>query len=141
MKVTAMLCDFAQVADGKLFISGGGWSVTGPMPVPSAVALLFEVPWDRANTRIRFTLELRTTDEVPVTQLGPLGDAVPVKVEGELEVGRPAGVKAGSELNAPFAFNVPPLALDPDSRYMWVVTVAGGEPPETRLPFMTRPAQ
>jgi hypothetical protein len=140
MKVTALLCDFAQVADGKLFISGAGWNITGPGPAPSAVALLFEVPWDMANTKIKFKIELLTTDEHPVTQPGPLGE-VPIKAEGELEVGRPAGIKAGSELNAPFAFVVPPLALEPDSRYQWVITVAGGTPPVTRLPFMTRPAQ
>ena len=33
-----LLCDAAQVSDGKLFILGGGWSMTGPDPVPSAVA-------------------------------------------------------------------------------------------------------
>ena len=28
MKVMLMLCDSAQVADGKLYILGGGWSIT-----------------------------------------------------------------------------------------------------------------
>ena len=31
-----LLCDAAQVADGKLYVLGGGWSMTGPDPVPSA---------------------------------------------------------------------------------------------------------
>ena len=44
MKVTVMLADYAQGADGKLTIVGGGWSVTGPMPVPFAIAVLFQVP-------------------------------------------------------------------------------------------------
>ena len=26
-----LLCDSAQVADGKLFVLGGGWSLTGPL--------------------------------------------------------------------------------------------------------------
>jgi hypothetical protein len=86
MKVTAVLCDYAVVADGKLYISGGGWNITGPDPSPSAVALLFEVPWDRTNTKIRFTVELLTTDEQPVMQPGPLGAQRPVKAEG----GRPS---------------------------------------------------
>ena len=38
-----LLCDSAQVADGKLYILGGGWSMTGPDPVPSAVALKIDV--------------------------------------------------------------------------------------------------
>ena len=29
-----MLCDAAQVSDGKLYVLGGGWSMTGPDPVP-----------------------------------------------------------------------------------------------------------
>lgn len=139
MNVTAILCDYAAVADGKLYISGGGWTITGAEAPPCALALLFEVPWDRANTRIRFSVGLLTTDEDPVIQAGPLGEQ-PVKVDGELEVGRPAGLKAGSELNAPFVFPVPPLSLEPDSRYQWVITVAAGTPPVIRLPFATRPA-
>jgi hypothetical protein len=140
MKVTALLCDYAQVAEGKLYISGGGWNVMGPQPQSTALALIFEVPWTRTNEKIRFGLRLATADEATVTQAGPLGDDIPVQMSGELEVGRPAGVKAGSELNAPFAFAVPPLVLAPDTRYIWIVTVDGGTPPETRLPFTTRPA-
>ena len=45
MKVTAMLADYAAAADGKLTIVGGGWTVTGPQPVPFAIAILVEVPW------------------------------------------------------------------------------------------------
>jgi len=30
-----MLADYAQIADGKLFISGGGWSICGPGPTPA----------------------------------------------------------------------------------------------------------
>src|SRR6267154_2812745 len=33
MRATMMLADYAQIADGKLFISGGGWSTCGPGPV------------------------------------------------------------------------------------------------------------
>ena len=29
MRATMMLADYAQIADGKLFISGGGWSTCG----------------------------------------------------------------------------------------------------------------
>jgi hypothetical protein len=32
-----MLADYARIADGKLFISGGGWSACGPGPTPCAV--------------------------------------------------------------------------------------------------------
>lgn len=44
MKVTMMLADHAEVAEGKLFINGGGWTVTGPGPIPFGIALFIEVP-------------------------------------------------------------------------------------------------
>ena len=36
VRVTMLLADFAQVADGKLTVVGGGWSLTGPEPCRSA---------------------------------------------------------------------------------------------------------
>ena len=42
-----LLADYAVVADGKLYVSGGGWSVTSP-GAPSAIAMKLDVPWDRA---------------------------------------------------------------------------------------------
>ena len=32
MKVTMLLADSAQAIEGKLYILGGGWSITGPDP-------------------------------------------------------------------------------------------------------------
>ena len=49
VKVTMLLCDAAQVADGKLFVLGGGWSLTGPDPMPSAIALKIDVGWHEAE--------------------------------------------------------------------------------------------
>jgi len=40
MRVTMLLADFAQVSDGKLTVVGGGWSLTGPEPVPFGIAIL-----------------------------------------------------------------------------------------------------
>ena len=93
MRVTMMLADHAQVAEGKLYISGGGWNVTGPGPVTSGVAMLFHIPWDRTNRKTTFTLRLVTADGHPVTQQGPIGEQ-PIEVGGQFEVGRPAGVPA-----------------------------------------------
>jgi hypothetical protein len=62
MRVTMLLCDYAQAADGKLNIIGGGWSLTGPRPTPFGIAVLFQVPWDQANARHSFRLELLDAD-------------------------------------------------------------------------------
>jgi hypothetical protein len=62
VKVVLLLADAAQVSDGKLNLLGGGWSITGPMPTPSAVAIKIEVPWSDTNVRHEFKLELFTAD-------------------------------------------------------------------------------
>ena len=62
VRVTMLLADFAQVSDGKLTIVGGGWSLTGPDPVPFGIAILIRVPWDQANQRHVMRLELLDAD-------------------------------------------------------------------------------
>ena len=44
MKVTLLLADFVQLADGKLTVVGGGWSLIGPNPSPFGIAILIHVP-------------------------------------------------------------------------------------------------
>ena len=65
VKVTMLLCDAAQVSDGKLFILGGGWSMTGPDPVPSAVALKIDVDWHETGPRTTGSCSWRTPTGVP----------------------------------------------------------------------------
>jgi hypothetical protein len=62
MKVNLLLADHADAVGGKLYINGGGWNVTGPQPVPFAIAMLIEVPWDQTNTKHRVLLELLDAD-------------------------------------------------------------------------------
>jgi hypothetical protein len=139
MRVTMMLCDHAQVAEGKLYISGGGWSVTGPGPAPSAVALKIDVPWDRTNRRVSMLLRLLDEDGQPVTQEGRTGPE-PVQFGGEFEVGRPPGLKAGAPIDVPLAMNVPPLQLAPGRRFTWELQLDGVTHPDWQLSFSTRPA-
>ena len=137
MKVTMMLADFAQVADGKLTIVGGGWSVTGPMPVTFAIAVLFEVPWDRANEKHRFRLDLVDADGHVVFAETEEGEE-PVVIEGEFEAGRPPGLKPGTPLDVPIAINLPGPPVPPGGRYEWRLTVNGAHESDWRLPFSTR---
>lgn len=136
-----LLADFAQVSDGKLTVVGGGWSLTGPEPVPFGIAILIRVPWDQANQRHVMRLELLDAD----------GLAVEVDVEGEeeasepivffddvpFEVGRPAGLKPGTPLDFPVAINSGPLMLAA-GRYEWRLTIDGEADDDWRLPFSVR---
>ena len=73
MKLTMLLCDHVAAAEGKLYVNGAGWTQTGPEPMPSAIAVLVEVPWDRTNRSIGFQLTLRHEDGQDVLQPGPAG--------------------------------------------------------------------
>jgi hypothetical protein len=137
MRVTMMLADHAQVAEGKLFVSGGGWSLAGPGPFTSGVALLFSIPWERTNRKTTFSLRLVDADGHPVIQPGPLGEQ-PIQVGGQFEVGRPAGVPPGTEINVPIAINTGLLQLPPGKQFTWVLEVDGHAEADWRLSFATR---
>ena len=140
MKVTLLLADAAQAADGKLYILGGGWSVIGPQPTPSALAAYVQVPWDQTNVRHTFRFELVTSDGDPVMVQAQEGEPAALVIEGEFEVGRPAGVKPGAPIDFPLAINLGALPLAADSRFEWRFSIDGATSADWRLPFSTRAA-
>lgn len=135
-----LLADHAQAAEGKLNIIGAGWTMVGPAPAPFAIAILFEVPWDRANEEHEFRLELVDSDGDPVLVPTPDGEA-PLVLEGQFEVGRPPGVRRGTPLPFPLAINMGPQPLAPGGRYEWRLTVDEESDEDWRLPFSTRPEE
>lgn len=135
-----MLCDSAQVADGKLYILGGGWSVTGPDPAPSAIAIKLEVDWHEAATGHHWELYLVDADGREVSFDTPDGTRQAIEIRGDFEVGRPHGVPAGTPIDLPLAINLGPLPLPPGARYIWHFTVDGESEPGWALSFTTRPA-
>lgn len=134
-----LLADFAQVADGKLTVVGGGWSLTGPELVPFGIALLIQVPWDRANLRHVMRLELLDADGQPVLVETDEEGEQPLVFFDDLafEVGRPPGLKPGTYLDFPVAVNSAPLPLEPGT-YEWRLTIDGKTDPGWRLPFTVR---
>lgn len=138
MKVTFLLADAAQAVDSKLYVLGGGWSFIGPQVGPMALAILVEVPWHEANREHHLVIELQDTDGHPA-RLGP--EAQPLRLEAQLEVGRPPGHPAGSPFNVPLAINLPPMPLSPGTRYVWVVSVDDETDPHWQVGFHVRPQQ
>jgi hypothetical protein len=134
MRVTIMLADAAQESGGKLYILGGGWSVTGPEIPPSALALKIDVPWDQANRRHTWMLNLVSEDGVPVEIEGQ-----PLRIEGEFEVGRPPGAAPGSYIDVPLAVNFGSLPLAPGRRYVWQFGIDGETNPDWDREFFVRP--
>ncbi len=138
VKVTMMLCDAAQVADGKLYILGGGWSMTGPDPVPSAIALKIDVGWHEAEQPHHWELYLEDADGQPVLVNTPEGDH-PIEVRGEFTVGRPPGIPEGSPIDVALAVNLGPLPLTPGTRYTWRISIDGDSQTDWMLGFTSRP--
>jgi hypothetical protein len=138
MRLTMLLADSAQAVSGKLYVLGGGWSVTGPAPTPSALAIKIDVPWDEGNKKHRFRLTLVDGDGQPVmvpTAVAPM----PVEVGGEFEAGRPVGLKPGTPLDVVLALNIGPLTLQPDSRYVWRMWIDDQTREDWEVSFSTRP--
>ena len=134
-----LLADNAQAVNGKLYILGGGWDLTGPGPVLMAIALKVEVPWIEANRPHKLGLALFTEDEQPVKIPGPVGDQA-VEVGANFEVGRPPGVRPGSPLGFAAAINMPPLPLPPGAGYVWRCWINDQTKDEWKLTFTTRQA-
>ena len=84
-----ILADAAEVNGGKLYLLGGGLdrvNIASPLPQRRrmALAVSISVPWASTNERHRLTLDFMDED----------GNRQ-ANVEGEFEVGRPLGTKAG----------------------------------------------
>ena len=139
MKVNMMLADSAQAVQGKLYVLGAGWTIAGPDPSPSAIAMVVEIPWNDANRLFRFQLSLLTGDDQPLIVPTPIGDK-PLTIEGTFEAARPLGLRPGSPLAVPLAINMGPLPLQPDSIYVWRLSIDGRTEEDWQLPFTTRPA-
>jgi hypothetical protein len=132
-----MLCDAAQVAEGKLYILGGGWSLTGPDPVPSAIAMKIEVDWHEAEVPHHWELFLEDADGRPFMVDTPDG-ASPVEVRGEFHVERPAALLVGTPIDVALVVNLGPLPLDEGGRFIWRLTIDGDSREDWSLGFATR---
>jgi hypothetical protein len=141
MKVTMLLADHADAVNGKLYINGGGWSQISA-GVPFAIALDVKVPWQLTNKPHELRLELIDSEGRPVILEGEEGDEQPrepvVFALPPFEVGRPAGLVAGTPIDQPFAVNCPSgLPLTP-GRYEWRLTVNGEAHEDWALGFTVR---
>ena len=64
MDAKVMLCDFAEVSGGKIFITGAGISLlasgstTAPFPVNVCLAILVSIPWTETDSQHTMTIEL-----------------------------------------------------------------------------------
>lgn len=138
MNAWLILADYAQVQLSKLYIVGGGISLTGPGPTTMGVAAQMLVPWlDRSKQMpLRLALLYAGNREI-VTIPNPLGDPTPMEVTGEFEAVPTPGTPQGSDLAVAFAFPVTNLPLPPGS-YVWELYIGGEEKACARAAFAVR---
>ncbi len=133
VRVNLLIADAAQVADGKLYILGGGLTAVGPRPQPMGVAIRIEVPWDRANVSHEWRIDLLDEDGHPLL----IGER-PLVVQGNFEAGRPVGLRPGTPLCVPLAINFPTIPVTPGKSYTWQLSINGSTHSDWRQSFFVR---
>jgi hypothetical protein len=91
MKVTMLLADAVQAVSGKLYILSGGWSLIGPDPAPTAIAIKIDLPWEMADRPHTLQLDLLDEDGQPAmlplgTVDNPVPENRPLQISGHFEV-------------------------------------------------------
>lgn len=149
MDLNALICDHAQVAGGKLFISGANinsfnFAAGGPAPYVIAFALAgtVHVPWTATNQDHALDFRILTEDGKPPALAGD--EELPAEgLGGEMHfnVGRPPGLPGGEEQLIPFAFQLTGVPFLNAGRHIIIIKLDGSE--MTRLPFriMLHPVQ
>jgi hypothetical protein len=138
-----LLADAAQAIGNKLYILGGGWSIIMP-GAPYVIAIKLDVPYDQAARAHTAQLDLVDTDGHAVTigptgELSDEGEPFSVKV-GPFSTGIPPMLKAGIPIDLAMAVPIPPIALEPNSRYEWRLSIDDQDDENWRLPFSTAEA-
>jgi hypothetical protein len=136
MRVTMMLADAAQEVNGKLYILGGGWSVTGPDLPAMALAVKLDVPWNEALVPHEFQISLVDADGHPV-RISEEPEAPAVLIGGQFEVGRPSGLPPGSDIDFAFTVNIGSMPLA-TGRYTWQLWIDGETAIGWQRPFQVR---
>lgn len=117
-----LLADAAQVANGKLFVLGGGWArlTADSLPVSRAyeLAVRVVVPWTETNRKLSFDLQM--VDEDGKLLLDPA-------VRADISVGRPVQLTEGTDQVVPLTLRLPNVRLEKPGRYAFTLSFEGEE--------------
>jgi hypothetical protein len=115
MEATVLICDYAQVHAGKLYVVGAGANLVGtlstapPYPIGLAAALMITIPWNAHNHLHRLKVSLVSEDGQTVEFATPQpGQDVPEEDRGSLILQFNAG---RSPLLQPGDSSLMPLAI------------------------------
>lgn len=126
----ALIADYAEVVAGKLYVMGGGWSVSNAAGLPAqvrlAVAAGIRVGWEETNRTIPVVITVEDDDGRPIA-----------RIEAGVNVGRGPDLVPGTSQLAQLAANMN-VQADSYGGYRVTVEVAGMV---KRLPFRVVAAQ
>jgi hypothetical protein len=130
----AMLADAAAVADGKLYVHGGGWDVIYTPAVPAThpmLALVFVVEFERSEVPLDRTLRvsLRDEDDTPLD----------VAAVGALRAERPPGRAHDAPMVQLFALPFPTITFPRAARYYFSIGIDETELARVRFDVRTPP--
>lgn len=119
--ITGMLADAATVAEGKLYVHGGGWNTIHTAALPTThpaltVVLVIEFGWSETNDH-QLAVQLFDEDDQPVG----------VDAFGALQVGHPPGLAQGAPVEMPLAVPFTNVTFANKGRYHFKVGVDGDE--------------
>jgi hypothetical protein len=146
MEVNAVLCNYAEVQNNLLYLTGGGIDRTvvqpgsaGPWVTSVAIGLTITVPWTQTNQQHTLTIALVDSDEHPVSV--PTGPDTSEPFHGEMHfnIGRPPMLLIGEEQIVSLAITLPGLPMPELGRYSFVISVDGTELRRLSYRIMTPP--
>jgi len=129
MKIEFLIvADAVQVADGKLFVLGGGWSALRapilPIQMPVGVGVSILVDANEAGTGAIYPLAITISDEGGIPVLPP--------AQAQFQVGKAEGTPRDMPQRVPFALNVP-MPIPREGKY--TVTVTAGPSAKSQTSF------
>lgn len=128
-----LLADSVQVANGKLFILGGGWArlTVDALPVNRAfeLAIRIVVPWNETNRKLSF--EMQMADEDGKSLLEQV-------VRADISVGRPVQLKEGTDQVVPLTLRLPNVKLEREGRYAFTLAHGGDEVARTAFDLVLK---
>ena len=96
----AVLADYVDIVNSKLYQMGGGWDITTVAAMPASlrlgVALGVRLGWDETDRPVPVTIVVENDDGQEF-----------LRVEGTLQVSRPEGLPPGSTQLSQIAANLP----------------------------------
>lgn len=95
----ALIADYAEIVNGKLYVMGGAWDIMhlreAPGAIRMAIAVGLQVDWEETNQSIPIIVYVEDDDARELA-----------RIEGQVQVGRPAALPPGSRQMAQMAVNL-----------------------------------